>query len=91
MNDNPYYYPYNTYPSHAETPKWHLSGGASIAVLTILPITALVFTIVGFAIGLVVEQSRAKKFQLQEAVRTGVRRGLGASGQHRRRVRCLVT
>lgn len=61
MSNNPYYYPYNTYPTHARTPEWHLSRGASIAVLTCLPITAIVFTIIGLAIGFMVGQSRAKK------------------------------
>ena len=44
------YYPYD-YASQVETAEWHLSPGASIAVVVCLPLTAFLFAIIGYSVG----------------------------------------
>ena len=44
------YYPYD-YASLVEAAEWHLSPEASIAVIVCLPVTALLFAIIGYLVG----------------------------------------
>ncbi len=58
---SPYdYQPYNNNPPQVTISEWQLSPGASIAVLVCLPITALLFFMIGALVGIEREKQRAK-------------------------------